>query len=782
MALRLVNTSPGTSPTPLKPERPIQVGMRSETSTIAPGTIRVSMGMSSLAHKGVLPENEQSYVDKGAYVSIETSERRRPSVGYVGRVITSGNLTLTKGSNSDNDSGIYEFKMPIKTGSPVLGYFKFRVKTSWTLFSPDWCNLSNMTGMYFGLEHGNFNNACYAFLRKNVPTGTLVIGGPLQSYLSARPGQAELTFDWGSLVNNSVVEVWILYNTAGYFPTYTPVVEVWTRRVGIDVQPVHHTPIPALSLGQFPGVSTSWSNYRAGPSDEATLFFGNVGRTGDVLTIEDWALFPDFRRAVHEGEPAPDHTLVIKADAPVSYKASESLITTDSSPSKWFNLNLAGTDPPSEALRTQPGRTNPLFTRFTKSSNNPSGVEREEPRIAQLVDGFMVEAFVAGALSRQLNDKAFGAGFGVEDGSKLYQLSMIEAPTRTLGISKSLVDPSDLLNSFYMPTSRIDWTSLKLLRMTMDRRRSVLTVDVDESRVLSIPTTGAFPASRVAYARVIMGHLITVPERGTFDVSFLNYLPRYKAWEGEDGLEPPASLVSTTDPNPFVLNSSGAGSTPVWAGEEMVIHKDAFNTPGSKRYYSKPEGLASYQSVSVEFGARIINYTGSTGAQFQQKVWTGAGVKIFFGDKVLTFGFFDCGIYGRFIGIIPGSGSVDDIINQTKLGKKFSVPFDWLDYNKYRIVYKPAEGIQLWTSTVVAEPVLTIPWDGTTGFDLPTDVTPPSVAFGHFDQNSSSQSAWRCFRWGQGNGYDLEIVQKYPNQVQGYHFGGKAFVSTEFSE
>jgi len=109
--------------------------------------------------------------------------------GTVTKALSAGSIVLTKTSNNDGDLGIYELNIPIHEGDSIMGYFKFRKKsaglrtTQIGATSPTWWE------MYFGVEHGTFNTAAYAFLRNNGSGGSIVFGGPLQSYNTARLGR-----------------------------------------------------------------------------------------------------------------------------------------------------------------------------------------------------------------------------------------------------------------------------------------------------------------------------------------------------------------------------------------------------------------------------------------------------------------------------------------------------------------------------------------------------------------------------------------------------------------
>jgi hypothetical protein len=887
---------------PIKPGQFMHMGLKSETLSVQLASVSADIGLSSFSHFGTLPEDSTTLDDIGVIQSFETSERRRPITGEVAKSILAGSIVLTKTSNSLGEKGVYELKIPITPGNSVLAYFKFRKKSAWTTYNPDWCNLTNMVGMYFGVEHGTFNTAAYAFLRDNGSGGSIVFCGPLQSYNTARPGQTELATDldpvnvgsqgWMSLADNAVIEFFIRINT--YTNPFRA--ELWTR-IASTPAPVFQGSIPLGSLGQFP--NSVFTNSRSGTSETATLFFGNIGRAGDVLQVDDWALFPDFRANLKSGTPPPNCNRLIVPDVPILYRSADRKLPSDLSVARWFPVTGPGTLQPDPELFYQPGTyLKPAWMSLTKSEAGIKAFKRTEPRLETQSDGFMVEAFLAGTSTSRVGD-LIGPGFVVEDGTRAYRVIMLETSSQKLyGLHSS--GPVTASSSYYLPDHEIDFRSLKLVRLTVDRLRSKVYVHVDNEKVIEAPLdtrpqinsgvqafpvtnvngndliidvttdggvswnphthtfssnptsisaivsalngdagfvgagpsqiealdrgntfairaiqsgplmgiringassavgvgglnmtipsetfgeSGVFPSASDTVGKVVMGHPLSQLYDAELKLSFLNYMTRYLAWESEDSLVPDSVGIETA--RRFTLVSIGVGSSDI-DSSKLTITKADFSNINSRRYYKKDQSLSSVGGVVVDFGFRVTNYTNHFGQVNAPNVALGAGVVIFLGDKRVFLNLYDCGLSGKRIGVIPGSGSEDDILHQTELGLKFSAPVDWTRHNVYRLSVRSFHAIELWAGSVAQDPIISIPWrNDTDGFDLPSDFTSPGVAFGHFHfltPPSSTAVEWTHFRWGFSNGYEMALQQKYPDGMPKYLFGGRAFILTDFDE
>lgn len=797
MGLQLVNLLPRSSGDYTKPNQPLQMGLKSDgllgppDGSVRLGTFRMSVGYTSLQNEGLLPENSLVLPKAGGVVSLDTAELVRPAGSQVTRFpFGTGIKMVVPGTPSP--AGIYSVKAQIENNAGVLGYFKFKSNTAWSLASRDWCNLSAMTGMYFGLEYGPSNTICWASLRGNPGTGSLVIGGPLQSFSSARPAQQQFNaFNWLAQPNGTVLEMWIVFSIAGYpspfVPAYTPVVEVWTKRDGVDAVPVCHTlasPIPVGALGNFPSSTAEFSNWRAGPSDSATLFFGNVGGGTDELEMLDWALFPDYRVAVMEGVAVGSSRLTVVPDSPLIYSSADGR-PQDVFPGRWFPMADPGFLPPSADLFTPPTRSVPAFVSIPKSAPTGAGFQREEPRLERLTDGAVIEAFMSAELVSRPAE-SLGTGLAIDDGTQLFQVVMLETATRrTFGLAKP-GPAGDFVNGYITPAADTDkfcdWRSLKLVKLVVDRIRGRVSVFVDGVRYIDASLASVQSSVSPVGGRVAFGHLEASAARVKQNVAFLSYLTRYAAWELDEQLLPSASPVALT------LDSSGLGTVALNPAApnatELVITKPEFNALGTRVFYSKTiPTFDDRHGAQIDFRVKVKSYTDRLGTAFAKSTLVGAGIQLFLGSKLLHLGFFDCGAAGRFIGIVPGSGTTDDLVNQTALGKKFSAPIEWTLPMSYRLTYRPYKSIDVWVDNIPSGPVISIPWgDDTNGFDLPDDSSIAGVAFGHFEEDTSSETAWEFFRYGFGNGYEVAVEPLFENGLKGYLFGGRSLIQTEFDE
>lgn len=785
MAPRLVNNVPGVATDPLHPGQDLYFGLRSEAGSVQMASLRSVIGFSGISHRGIRPENDAYLNYLNVQIDQYASERRRPVTGAAAKSVSGGNLLITRVTSDLGERAVYEVSNPITDSSSVMAYFRVRKKNAWSrMNNPDWCNLTNMTGAYFGLEHGVFNNALYAFLR-GAPGGPgyLVIGGPLPGFLMSRPAQESIALDWTSLAEDDPIEIWIYFNQDGYpspfTPAHTPIVEVWARLGGVGGAVLLKR--LGAQFAQFPPISSNLYNSRVGPSDQATIIFGNLGSSGDVLEYEDWALYPDCRVAVSEGEASANHALNVSPDAPITYRSKDNLLPEEAVPGRWFHI---GALPTNASLSKQPGRvSSPQYVTIPKTTGLLTGYEREEPRLEQLQEGAMVEAFLsADDVAAAVTDGVFGAGLSIEDGSKIYRAILLYSnSSKTIGLKKLASDISDLVPGYLVPNVAgvakvVDWSSLKVFRLTVDRKRARIIISVDETVLSDLPLSTPMPVA-AATGKVKFGHLDAGALSGSLNVQFLNYLSRYQAWEMGDVKTPDDGTLAI----PFTKTLSGTGTSTILANNPLVINKQSFGTVGSKLIFSKTQDLGDTKGILVDFKAKVVDYTDDVGRHFQPETDVGAGVTLFLGNKKMRLGFFDGGTRGKYIGIVPGSGSVADLITQTPLGRQFSSAINWTNNYLYRVIYRAHKSIEVWVNTVTGSPLISIPWrSDTQGFDLPTDLTSPSVSFGHSEEGPSSKTEWEYFRWGQSNGYDVTVRQDYAIGYQPYLFGGQALVLSDF--
>lgn len=807
MALRLVNTAPGESTEQVKPRQLVHLGLKSETLKVPIASTRISMGLTNILFHGSLPEDDSVVQSLVSEVSLETSERRRPIDGITPRTISGGSLHFTKSNLNDGEQGIYEVKMPIKQNASCLAYFKFKTKTAWTIFSADWCNLTNMIGMYFGLEHGTYNTAAYAFLRANTLSGSLIIGGPLQAYNTSRSGQIEVVpgfphastigFPWRSLSDNSIIEIYIYFNTQGYssppetsVPINTPLVEIWTK-VPSQSAPVVQAYIPVSSLGIFPSslLNPAFTNSRPGTSDIVTIFFGNISKTSgsDVLELDDWALFPDYRIAVRDGISRPNHNFFAVPDSPVEYNVNKNLLPTELVPGRWFPEIGTEWAQPNMSLFFQPGRRSaPLFTLMEKTESlSLSAIHKTEPRFEELQDGIMIEALLSGE-SIYPTVVGTGMGFSIEDGDKLYQVLMIESQSQKFFALCKDLSSLDSLNGYHVPSREVNFGSPKLVKLLIDRLRPAsigggkAQLVIDEELVLTTDlSTDVFPSSSSPIGMVRVGHLALLNAKSRLKLNSINYLPRYLAWEGVDALSP--DDVGLNSAIKFVLDSSGSGSHSI-VDSSVQIQKTGIGG-STKRLFYKEQSFGEIDGMMVDFKMQIQSYADSNGTSFVPNIKTGVGIDIHLGNKVASLGFYDCGAHGRVVALLPSNEDIEEIINQTDLGKSLSAKIDWTQENSFRLIIKGRDRIDLIIGSPLNPSSITLEWiDDTNGFDLPESASSSRIAFGHLSSDTISKSKWRYVRWGLSNGFEVSVQQEYPDRVQRYSFGGRALIKAEFDE
>lgn len=781
MGLRLVNSFP-SSADPIVPGGPLRLGLKSERNRVILGSLNVKFGLTSLAKGLVVPESDPILADRGMTVGYETTERRRPISGAAATSIVSGSLHIEKEDDLDRNLCVYELSFPIAQSASMLGYFKIRTSTSWTLFDPDWVDETDMSGVYLGLEHGGYNTALYTFLRNAGAGGSLVVGGPLPGLGDTRPGQQELTdFTWAGLADNTVVEIWIFFNNVGHVPPfdppYLPVVEVWTKRAGLDEVPVIQAVIPVSDLGSFP--SAGADNFRRlGGTPMGRLFIGNAGRTGDLLKVDDFALYPDFRYAVRDGISMPGTKMEFLPDAPVVYRATDKKLPRDLVIGRWSTEGIA----PNDVLAyVSAQRAAVRHSTITKSTSGRMAYVKTEPRVevaspVASSDGFMIEAYLAG-LPEDYEGALFGGGISVDDGTNLFQVGMINSGTQFTHALLSVVASQTSIDGYYLPTEDVDFRTPQLVRLVVDRRRDKVSLYVDETKVLDRTlSTSTFPATEGDGGKVRFGHVFDSASTGQVSVRFVNYLSRYLAFEAEDGDLPTAAEVV------FAANTAndGDGSSAI-DGDVLRISKSTLDD-GSYRYFSKDQKFEEVGGILVDFKVRVRSFTDANGTPFAPTSSTGAGLELYLGNKKLTLLFANCGIFGKKIAVIPGSGSIEDILTQTVLGKRFSAAVDWSVATSYRVVLRAGAAIEVWAGSIVDSPAISIPWGGfVDGFDLPLDSTDPAIAFGHFDADTTSESEWEYVRWGSSNGYEAALTPVFET-LPSYLFGGRSLVMAEFED
>jgi len=761
LALRLVNTAPGDFVESFLPGTPVALSVKSETQFVRLASLKARLAVSNLVHKSVngvavFPEAHTDLL-RYATVARETPERRRP-IAAVPEVTAAGTSLLIGEGSGGVDQGLYEISTETKTYSDVLASVSFKVSQAWTTGLRYWNNLSDIAPLYAGFEYGIRNTGLFVALRAS-GNGTLVVGGPLHAFSSARPLQAEYDIDWLSWADGSECTLYFDVETA------TQSMNLWL------MGPAHDAPMLVDSfllgqLGPFEPDTSAFPQRRSGPSHALTLYFGNGGGVGDVVEITNYALYRQANWGIKSGEVGLGHGLRRRPDLPVVFRASDRILPTAKSLGMW---RVGGTAPPAVSSWFQPGRRlTPLYSVLAKPANvglASSTIFRSEPCLESAASGFSLEAWMSGNVTG-LTSVDTGVGLMVQDGTSAFVLTALDTQLqRTWGL---LLDPGAVgeIGAYAYPQNagvvvESEYRGLRLVRLTGDRQNDKLRVFVEDmdTPLLSIPLSQVTVPARNAGGRFEVGHVGAVVADGEVDVAAISYLNRYSAWESLDAV----------DPESVGFTFEATGSNGFSFSEVATISKEDFGTGADKyAFFVKEDRFTLLRGAQVDFRAQVVSYTDVDGTSGQASQWTGCGVTIYFGQEEsplndffkLTVGFFDCGLHGRKIAIVPGAGSVADIINQTPLGRRHSADCDWLAMGSYRIVYQPYYKIEVYGPGLLkTDPLISIPWaDFTPEQDV--DQRLPSIAFGSFEKEFAGTSKWAHLRWGVSSGYEIELTQQ----------------------
>lgn len=776
MGLRLENTVPGPSSGPQIPGDPVCLGMRSDTGSVAVGTIRVDLAYTNIISRpNQDPLWDSQLHAEGVTVALASPDRRNPIDGIVS--VTAGpSLVLLKAGSSYNEQSVYEVSADTRTYDSVLAHFKFK-KGDWTTGTKPYTDVGAIAAPYFGLENGVFNTGAFCFLAAGGETTSLVFGGVPTADDQPRAGQQELSWDWGSVAIGDTLELFLLFNINGYpspfEPSNVPTVEVWGK-LPTDPGPVYLGISTTGAFGQFPTPEFDDPNSRTGTSTTARSFFGNVGDAGEIVEIISWALYTDYRFAVRNGTGFPGTNFSIVPDSPAVFYAPEDRSLTARKISPWESVGNV-----SEVPYFQPGRKKaPLYTSIVKSSPGLGYVRRTESVIGALDSGVMVEAFMS-IQTTSIEGAATGMGIAVDEGSSgvSYRLMAVDnGVTKTFGIlyDRNRVTGSDL-GGYYVADSAVSFQSLKLVQLIIDRLRDSLDVYVEGTLILHTQVGAVLPASN-GDPSISIGHIESTASLGSLGLAKLTYVTRYGAWDVSDQNYPDAAEVGWFNSN------------------EMGAPQVEFNLVGE----SEPTdlaiicGLGDAKSYILD-SSRLSIYP-ETGLYVEASVavdstspFVDAGILIDTEFVRVYLSFFNCGLHGLKVGVLPGSGAADDIINQTELGRKFSVSHDWTVMSTYRLLVRPYKSIDLYINNFKGLPILSIPWrNNYEGFDLPqSDSFGASLAFGHIDSMgegaSSSITYWKNFRWGESRGMDVSVSVD-PKTLGANTFGGTLLVFNSFDE
>lgn len=735
----------------------------------------VRMGSTNLIHRvGYLPETNEPLLLR-ASVALESPEHVRPMSGELPRAASGAALVLGPGIPGGAGACVYEVRSDVQTYDPLLALVTLRIRADWTRATYYWCNRDSLAPVYLALEYGVRNTGVFLFLRDDGAGGSLVIGGPLQSYSSERPGQVEIPFPWVARVDVTI---------GLYINPETQTLHVW----GNDLSQVWQIPLGAF--GEFQPSTSSFSQRRDGPSTSATLYFGNGGGADDTVEITNYALYRNFAVAVEGAYARPSHRIMQRPDLPYTFFSQDNVLPTDVRLARWKKESS-----PSVSFWFQPGRKSvPLYAEISQPASGPGFLRRFEPRLKERVDGFSVEAWMAGEI-QQLSDIDAGFGIRVGDGQKLYQVSALDTDlVKTYGIFKDSTYEGEPLG-YHIPleadgetTKPADYTSLKLVRLTVDRRRGQLLLFVEDPNVpfWSMPLPATLPPSTVE-PFIDIGVISDTQYPAKLKLASASYLNRYLAWEAVDGLPSAAPVL-------FQYRLAGSGTVTDEA-TFLRIDKLSYGAGINNHVYFERAGDFTYlRGFQVDFRARLSLYADKTGTSNTPNLWTGAGVTVFLGPSEspnaqcykIHVGFFDCGAYGRKVAIVPENG-YDDILKQTERGRKYSTdlswmrPFDGIDsVQNLRLVYRPFHAVELWGQGLLKDtPLISIPWDE---FEAELDHadTTSGIAFGNFASEVSCVSEWQYLRWGVSSGYEVEVSQDVADP--GMVLGGSTLLLVDIEE
>jgi len=193
MGLRLENTVPGPGSDPVVPGSPVALDFKSDTGSVALGTIRVDLAYSNIVSRpSTLPTEDAQLVKDGATATLASPDRRTP-LGPECLPVSGAWLLIDKTSNGFNDLSVYEVSADARTYDSVMGHFTFK-RGTWTERGTPFCNLTRIVAPYFAVESGVFNTIATVLLRAGTAPGlgSIVFGGVPTADGQARVGQQEL--------------------------------------------------------------------------------------------------------------------------------------------------------------------------------------------------------------------------------------------------------------------------------------------------------------------------------------------------------------------------------------------------------------------------------------------------------------------------------------------------------------------------------------------------------------------------------------------------------------
>lgn len=717
----------------LIPGSPVVFSVKGDgVSRVDLSTVVTRYGLTGVSHRvvdgqGVPPQ----LANLPATVSVSSPERVQP-FSYETSCTPDGAGIRISGGVGSAVAGVFEVSAPIPVRGAVMSSVTIEWNTSWATSSRPWFNNGQLLPLYLGLEYGPTNTGIFVGF-ENSGTGKLIVGGPYLGSTS-RPGQ-QLSPDigWLALADLDRVTVVLTIDEANdeAFVLY----QVNSGPLDIALE------LPASSLGQFADSSSGISQWRDVASQEVRAFFGHGGEP--AVTFLDYQVFPYAPRALNGGEAGVYHTVKRRPDLPILYRVEETGLPTSELLSRWDPLPGQTPQLTSYYLPGKPSA--PYQAVLSKTSGaGVMGLSREEPQLTQS-NSFLLDADVSVENVVPAGHNT-GIGFDVHLASAKVSLRFLQVGAeRYLGVLQDGGDPDS--SAGYYLSSSVNWNSPFRLRV-------VYAANVSGNRVLSLYAgdvlVGAFEAPSLPSTStpgfVDLGHLDTGDYAGELCIASITYTNEIISWESESSL--PTGVAT--------------GTVTQTASQAMRVSK----TGDDLAYYALDRTCLYQRGELLEFKAKVTSYSDSLGTMAPPNVWTGAGATIFFGSaetpdntiRKMHLGFFDCGVFGKKVAILPGAGGASDVLRQTTRGRSHSVSMDWTAPHSYRLIYLPNDRIEVWVDQE-SVPSISLSWAKFFAERDPTAPDTPSLAFGFFNPSVRGTAEFTLLRHGLSTGYEFVVTQ-----------------------
>ena len=716
MPLSIVNTKPGDLPGTHTPGRAVEFGVRSAVGLpVMLQSLNVLFGHTGLSGARAVPVS-----GKGSTVSLIPVNGLTPVQGQAS-VSLGPELTITKNTSLVREAGIYRVSVPCDAQNAVLGLVRFQSPSSgeWVSSAREWTQTENVLPPFFSLAHGGAGTGLMLYLQEGS-------SGPPVLYMESLAREESVGSSYGySYARRALGQLSGEPSVAVHLDPVTGMLRVFS--VGPNgglLDPLWEQRIE--ELGPRGAVS----------SEGATLCFGNAGTAGTVVRVAEWALYPDFQQAVIDGLPSPNHGMTVLPDAPYTYSPAKGAPPEDSGASSWAPVGFSSTV-------LNPMRSDPTVVESfsIKRDSAPAYLFRSEPLLAEREHGCMLEASISFPIL------SAGENLGIlriDDGSRQI---VVRARSTVSGSFLVLGDQE----VGFVPGG------YSMVRVSVDRIRNTASLSVGGSVVASSPLSSLETTSgRPGFSVGFLGAGLP----GEMKVRHLTYLNHLESWEPLAPLGPPDNFQSNTSGGSISYNDGlTVSKTSSLYGTQCTLFREMLHRPE--------------QGFWLEFALKVNSFNYTRGATGYSNTGIGFSLNAF--DRNLYLGLFECGPGGRKIGIIPGSGTEEDILRGTDLGLRFSSPVDWGQELVYRLEYIPRQAISVWCGgTRVRSAPLIIPWSKELqNFDLPVgsgDLF--GISFGHFPSDFNAVTRWSFIRWGRSSGYDVGITRAY-SEYPSYLFGGK---------